>query len=90
MSVICNTHNLIWDMAKPVLNCVEGGTPAAVSRLMLHCFRHVSKPMFLSSDSLTHDQIWKLRLGYGVVNALGIYLRLVQINQVLQYSSMDT
>ena len=46
--------------------------------------------MFLSSDSLTHEQSGKLRLGYRVVNALGIYPRLVQINPILQYSSMDT
>lgn len=35
LSVICNTHSLIWDMAKPVLNFLEGGASAAVSRLML-------------------------------------------------------
>ena len=46
--------------------------------------------MLLSSDSLTHEQSGKFRLRYGVVNALGIYLRLVQINPTLQYSSMDT
>lgn len=35
MSVIYHTHNLIWNMMESVLGFVEGGTSAAVSRVML-------------------------------------------------------
>jgi len=35
ISVIYNTHNLIWNMMKSVLGFLEGGTSAAVSRAML-------------------------------------------------------